>query len=180
MKRLPEGQVAEVETHLLVCEPCQQTLADLDAFIGAIRTVSPVTSRGLAPRRPRPGWQWGLAAAAAVVLAGLLYFGNAGTTAIPATIVLSSLRGGEGAPTSAPANTPLDLKISSTQLAGRDGLRIEIVTESGRRQWTGPVTRSAEGTPLVRLSQRLSSGLYWVRLYSPENQLLQEYGLQVN
>jgi len=182
LKRLPEDQIPALENHLLVCEVCQHALTNLDAFIGSMKAVLPeaISQRavpGAIPsyRRLLPG----LAAAAMLVL-GAFFLWEPGVRQVPATIQLSSMRGSETAPPSAPANAPLDLNIDSRQLDGRAGFRIELVTAAGEARWSGPVIGSAEGKPMARVSKGLSTGSYWVRLYGPDNQLLQEYGLRVN
>src|SRR6185503_14060851 len=103
-----------------------------------------------------------------------------GTRPEPAKVLLSSMRGNETAVPTAPADAPLELNIDSIQLDGRAGFRIELVTAAGEARWSGPVIRSPEGKPLARVLKGLSTGSYWVRLYGPDNQLLQEYGLRVN
>ena len=179
LKRLAEDHIPEVERHLLVCEACQHSLADLDTFIAAMKTVSPEAVP--APvMRPRVWPRWQTALAAAAVLAGAFFvWESSGTRPVPATIILSSMRGSQVASPTGPANTPLELEIASTQLDDRDGFRIDLVTAEGAPVWSGAVTHSAAGKPVVRIDKRLSAGSYWVRLYSPENQLLQEYGLQL-
>lgn len=183
LKRLSEEHVAKVEGHLLVCEACQLTLADLDSFIAGMKAVSPQTGTAHptppSPIRRIPYWQPALAAAA--VLAAVFFFwDSSGSRQVPATIILSSMRGSEIASPNGPANVPLDLSIASTQLDDRSGFRIDVVTGAGDPAWSGPVTRSADGKPLVRVDKRLPAGAYWVRLFSPENQLVQEYGLKLN
>lgn len=172
LHRLPEEQVPEVEMHLLACEACQHTLADLDTFIASVKAAS---AGPLASRKPFPYWPSALAAA--VLLVGAFFLWDSGARPVPATIVLTSLRAGEAAAQIGPANEPLELNIASSEVDGRAGFRIEVVTQAGERAWSGPVTRSAEGKALASVDKRLSAGSYWVRLYSPDNQLLQEYGL---
>ena len=182
LKQLPEDQIPAVETHLLVCEACQHALADLDAFIASIKGLSPQTStvriapvRSMLYRRLTPA----LAAAAGLLL-GAFWLWDSGPRPESATVLLSSMRGRETGPATGPANVPLEVNIDSTQLEVRDGFRVELVTAAGRPAWSGPVIRSAEGKLLVRVEKGLSAGSYWVRLYSPDNQLVQEYGLRLH
>jgi len=182
LKRLAEDHIPEVESHLLVCEACQHSLADLDTFIAAMKTVSPETIPAPLPvMRPRVWPRWQTALAAAALFVGAFFFWEAsGTRPVPATIILSSMRGSQVASPTGPANVPLELEIASTQLDDRDGFRIDLVTAEGAPVWGGAVTRSAAGKPVARVDKRLAAGAYWVRLYSPDNQLLQEYGLRLN
>jgi len=39
--------------------------------------------------------------------------------------------------------------------------------------------RPAQGTLTLKLNKRLAEGSYFARVYSPEGQLLREYGLRV-
>lgn len=179
LKRLPQDQLAQIETHLLACETCQDILADLDVFISSMKAVAPEVApvRILPQRGVRfPRWQTALAAAAVVVTAVYLQW-DSGARPVPVTVPLSSERGIETA--TAPAGPPLVLGLSSTQIDGRAGFRIEIVTADGSPAWKGAVASSAEGNPQVRLEEGLSRGTYWVRLYGPDDRLLQEYGLRL-
>ena len=176
LKRLAPDLQAGVEEHLLVCEACQDRLAQIDVFIAAMNS---------APQRPqRPAGKtgiplWAVGAAAAVLIAAFLVFTNLDAPAVPAVVVLSAVRGSPLDIPTAPPNRPLDLTISSTQVDERPGFHIAIVTTSGTEIWEGALTRT-NGTPIAHVGQRLPVGLYWVRLYSPENELLQEYGLRVD
>ena len=181
LKRLPEDQVSKVEMHLLACEACQHSLADLDSFIASMKSVPPQTRPLRIPLKSAdPSRVWKLAVAACVV-AGALFMWTSGAPAPPAAVVvLSAMRGSETAPPTAPANVPLDVSIVSTAIDDRQGFQIEIVTASGDLAWSGPVTRSADGKFLARANKGFFAGSYWVRLYSPDRQLLQEFGLRLN
>jgi hypothetical protein len=175
LHRLPEEQIPEVEMHLLACEACQRSLADVDGFIASLKAVS-----GGTPPLSKPFPYWQAALAAAVLLVGAFFLWDSGASVVPATIVLTSLRGSETASQTGPANVPLELNIASSEVDDTAGFRIEVVTQAGEPAWSGPVTRSAEGKPLASVDKRLSAGPYWVRLYGPDDQLLQEYGLVLN
>ena len=176
LKRLPEPQIPGVEEHLLVCEACQHVLADLDVFIASIKSVSPQGAPVKATRFPL--WRPALAAAAVLAI-GVFFWWDSGASPVPATIILSSMRGSETVASTGPANVPLDLNIASTQVDSRD-FRIDVVTADGAQAWSGGLTRSADGGAVVRVDKKLAAGSYWVRLYGPDNRLLQEYGLRLN
>jgi hypothetical protein len=118
---------------------------------------------------------------AASVLIGIgLYTSGFTAPGQPVVVELSSLRGSEAVGAPAPARVPLNLNFNTTRVDGRSGFRIHIVTAVGDPAWDGPLNRSAEGKPTVRLEKGLSAGSYWVRLYDPSHQLLQEYGLDLH
>lgn len=183
LRHLTEEQVAAVETHLLVCEDCQQRLAELDSFIASMKAVTAEHSRAAARMLPAvAAWsRWQIAAGALAVglIAVGFFYWNPASQAAPATIVLSAMRGGS-VPAAAPAGVPLDLRILSTQLDGRPGFRVEIVTELGAAVWSGPLTQTSGEPARAHVDRHLSAGAYWVRLYGPDNQFLQEYGLRLD
>ena len=75
----------------------------------------------------------------------------------------------------APANAPLDLRIVSSSLTVSAQDRLVIVDGAGQRAWEGGFDAT-----VAHLRQGLPAGTYWVRLYDAQQQLLQEYGLQLN
>ncbi|MEO7651269.1 MAG: hypothetical protein ABIZ80_12450, partial [Bryobacteraceae bacterium] len=50
MGSLPEGQIAAFEEHLLACEACQDRLLEMDTYINAVQTVSPLLRKHPEPR----------------------------------------------------------------------------------------------------------------------------------
>ncbi len=183
LRHLPEDRVTVVETHLLVCESCQQSLTEIDGFIASIKAVTAerVTPqiRALRPAATSIRWQIAAGTLAAGLIAVGFFFWNPASRAIPATVVLSAMRQGPAEIPTAPSGSPLDLNIVSTQLNGRPGFRVEIVTDLGAAVWSGPVTQTPGEPPAVHVDKRLSAGAYWVRLYGPDDELLQEYGLRL-
>src|SRR5262249_44489129 len=110
MGKLPEARLVPFEEHLLACESCQDRLLETEAFVNAVRTVSPkLREAGPSWRRDRFFGQkptWVAAFAMAIVLLGL---GRIWLVAPRdfAVVLLQSSRGLEGlAVASAPAGKP--------------------------------------------------------------------------
>lgn len=183
LRHLPEDRTAAVETHLLICERCQNSLAEIDAFIASMKAVTAELSaprpRIIPPSGAPVRWQIALGALAAGLIAVGFFFWDPAPPTTPATILLSAMRDGTTGAPSAAAGSPLNLEISSTQLDGRPGFRVEIVTHLGSTVWSSPVSQAKAGQAAARVDKRLPAGEYWVRLYGPDNRFLQEYGLQL-
>jgi hypothetical protein len=95
----------------------------------------------------------------------------------PEAVFLSSLRAFDTL-SRAPAGKPLQLHLEAPDLATGKQYRVEVVDAAGRPAWKGPVT--ATGNKLVaNLPQRLGTGVYWVRLYGADAELLREFGMSV-
>lgn len=171
--RLTENEVANFEEHLLVCERCQDTLAQTEDYI---RVLKAATAAHVAEQRSVasiPIRQKGLsrnAVAAAILLVscltGLLSWRT--PSGQPRMVALDAYR---GAATEAPAGQPLELKIDLEGVRPAAGYRVEIVDSTGRRLWFG-------ARP-VRLTHGLSPGVYWVRLLTDTGEALREYALSV-
>lgn len=185
LNRLSANQVADIETHLLVCEACQSKVVELDDYTRSMRAVlreAPAVKTDVVRQNPFGRWAapWaGVALAATALLAIGIYVWLPNAPGTPVKVELSALRGIETGAAPAPAGVPLDLQIKTTRVDGRTGFRIEVVTSVGAPAWDGPLQNTAEGRPNVRIEKGLSAGSYWVRLYDPANQLLQEYGLHL-
>src|SRR5436190_16036889 len=89
MGTLPHERVTPFEEHFLICESCQDRLLEMEAFINAVRSVSPKlrAARSRWSRlweAPRLGW----ATAAAMSVAALLVVARAPAPGVrPAAIV---------------------------------------------------------------------------------------------
>ena len=176
MGALRESELAEFEEHLLVCEVCQERLANVDAFRSGMRRA------GLRLRRQSSLWQHStplfrrlfpvLACAAAVLLlalAGLRWLRPSAPAPLFA-VTLEAMRGSEpGA--QAPAGRPLSFRADLSGLPVPGPYRLELVDSEGRSRWTGPDA----GVTLPPLK----AGSYFMRVYSSGGQLLREYGLNV-
>ncbi|HEV2446510.1 MAG TPA: hypothetical protein VGS58_11330, partial [Candidatus Sulfopaludibacter sp.] len=85
-------------------------------------------------------------------------------------VSLVAMRGGE-LMAKAPAGTALVLHPDLTGLPAPAAYRVEVVDAVGKLVWSGALDGA-------KVSAR-RPGLYFVRVYSSGNDLLREYGLQV-
>jgi anti-sigma factor RsiW len=189
--RLSGQNLDAVEEHLLVCGACQATLAETEQYIHLVKaaTSQPVLPKRGVPVRlrtmfPGPARAW---AGAGVMAFGLLLgsFSLTRTFSAPTAVVrLQSYRGGnalrgDGATQNrAPASRPLDFRIRAEDVPRAPKYRLEVVTSNGRTIWTGAV-QVTQTELAAHLEKRLPAGLYWVRLYAKEPELLMEYGLRL-
>jgi hypothetical protein len=172
-ERLSDRETTDFEEHLLICERCQDKLAQSDEYIGLMKAAASAYVKDH-HGSVRPLWrERGLrrsAATAAILLVTCLTALLSWRTPSgePKTIVLDAYR---GAASFAPSGQPLDLTIDLKDVRPAPGYRIEIVDATGRRVWFG-------GTP-ARLTKGLSPGVYWVRLATDTGEPLREFGLNV-
>ena len=171
--RLSEKEAAVFEEHLLICETCQDTLAETEEHIRVMKAATAAyiaAHKGSWPSRLKErGLRWNAVAAAGILLTCLtVLLSWRSPLAEPQTIMLNAYR---GEASQAPAGQPLDLKIDLRELPPAEAYRVEVVDATGRRVWFG-------GTP-ARLTKGLSPGSYWVRLSTDTGEQLREYGLSV-
>ena len=185
--RLPGVLTAQVEEHLLICPGCQDTVAETDSFVGALRAavrhpapaaLGPVRSawRNVLEALPRLSYGTSLAPALALVmLAFVAVWKHPQETSTPIAVSLSSLRAADPlAP--APAGKLLLLSFEAPDLASGQEYRVEVVDAAGAPVWKGAVTGTG-GKLAAAMSKPLSNGVYWVRLYDADSELLREFGL---
>ena len=185
--RLEEQQTGPLEEHLLMCPACQESLASIDEYILLMKQAL-LERASLPPARPprfthafrvAPAWTTvigALAAAALVVFA--VRWTEAPRIAVPVELV--ALRGGGAAMAKARAGDPLEIRLDVSDIAsGAVGktFRLEMVDAFGREVWSRRAT-SRSAKVIARVDRRLGAGIYWVRLYSDEGDLLREFGLQ--
>ena len=183
--RLPEILTAQVEEHLLICRYCQDAVAETERFVSALKVATRQSGPAIGPDPAR--WWKGLEALkrftertnlapvlALAVLALVVVWQHPQDPSAPVAVSLSALRGADPLSPAA-AGKPLLLSIESPDLAGRE-YRIEVVDATGRPVWKGAVAQ-AEGKLVGQMSRPLSNGVYWVRLYGPDSELVKEFGL---
>lgn len=183
-QRLPELLVAQVEEHLLVCPNCQDAVAKTDRFVSAMK------AEAQALEQVKRGWQRVLEALprltitgtnlvpvlALVILVILAVWRNPqAPSPEPVAVSLFSLRG-SGALAQAPAGKPLELRIETPDLDAGNQCRVEVVDSAGSLVWNGAVTQK-DGKPTASMPKLLVNGVYWVRLYGADSELLREFGL---
>jgi anti-sigma factor RsiW len=207
--RLPDADAAPLEEHLLICEACQDGLRDIDEYTLAMKTglaeyasrpKTPFAAsirmwaqacRSLVPGKPLSVAIWTTSVSTTAIWAtalGLIF--SAGLLAVsllwrtdprtPATTVaLAAFRGGAGETMAkGPARRPLELSIDIGELSAYPGYRVEVVTSTGRHMWSG-VAQPLGGGLTAHIETGLRGGLYWVRLYSANGELLREFGLRI-
>lgn len=193
--RLTPEVTAKLEEHLLLCERCRNTLTATDLFIQSMKAASvepaPAQSRLRWPKLPAGILEFNpkhFASATAVATALLIAFlligpgrglwRQAAVSVASVAIPLESLRGA-GAPTAqAPAKHPLDLSISQASVPASGVYRLEVVDSSGDSVWTG-AAEAKNSRLLAHIDKGFRSGMYWVRLYAASDELLAEYGLNL-
>jgi len=183
MSQLAESELGEMEEHLLVCQQCQDALALTDRYLIGMRHAA----RGMArhPRVEKRPWFQGLLPVRtmswAVGLAALGLFVFAGTqwlplrNGAPAVVVLEATRGADATVnSSAPAGRALSLMLDLAGVPTLSEYAVEIVDGGGR-----PVFRTsaaaAGGELHVGVAAGLAGGVYYVRVYTPGQELLREY-----
>jgi hypothetical protein len=187
--RLSEERCAQFEEHLLVCERCQDQLAQTDEYILLMKQTAAQwrgASSGKAPRAgisPTVLWSSMAAVLAAGLVTAALTLGvpHTGLAREPSSVLLIAMRGGQeqGMPR-ARAGAPVDITIDTSDFDDRHHLRIKMVDADGLPVWNGQAIELAAGNRVsARIDARLAVGVYWIRLYSAEGELLREFGLRV-
>jgi len=182
MGTLPGDRVGPFEEHFMVCETCQDHLLEMEAYVNAVRSVSP-TLRQATPwhwkaLRSWPSWVGLAASIAAIFLIGRLWLAAA-VPGPPVAVFLQATRGIEGLSiATAAAGRPLSLQIDPIEILTSLSYRLEIVNSSGNSVSDGRAI-SQNGRIVQTLPKGLSAGKYYVRLYSAAGELLREYGLQI-
>ncbi|HXG32704.1 MAG TPA: hypothetical protein VNJ11_05020 [Bryobacteraceae bacterium] len=191
--RLCESRVVAVEEHVLICESCQDRLAETEAYVEAVRAAAAKLAEQPAPwwRRwwerlgalrwtPKPVWATASALALlAMVWGGTSWFSRTRSDLPPVAVALVSVRGEDPAIGRAPAGRPLRLEADLTGLEVAGNLTLELVDSKGTPLERWAVT--AEGNRVKAVSRPLPPGRYWVRLYAAgtTEELLREYGFEV-
>lgn len=178
-ERLAEPESGAFEEHLLVCEPCQDKLTEVEEYIQVMKAATaayadaPSLHVAQPAKRRDNGLRWNAAAAAILLLtclSALLSWRS--PPGDPKKVDLQAYRGGGDLVfAQAPAGMPLDLTIDLKDVRPAQGYRVEIVDTTGRRVWFG-------GTP-AQVSKGLTAGSYWVRLATDAGEPLREFGLRV-
>lgn len=185
---LPEPVLAEIEEHLLVCSQCQKQLEEIDAYVSAMRSAAKQLDQEDESRKR--SWTrisgvltlrrfgWAMAVAALVLGAVALRIStNQAHSVEPFAMLLESSRG--SGIQHAPANRRLELSLDTQGLPSLSSYALEVVDESGGRQYESHVT-AEQSVVRVSLPGGLRRGTYFVRLYAPPRELLREYGLQID
>lgn len=174
LNRLPDADLQLLEEHLIICATCQDRLDEIGDFALGMRGAS-VTP----PRYDRFGWlrrpafAMGLVFAALVIVVGII--SNGGTKFVPAvSLPLNATRG--EMPFTVPARE-FDLTLADGPSDGGP-FRVEVVNATGLSMWSGLAESSPAGVQ-VKVTQRLATGDYFVRVFDASDKMLREYGFRV-
>jgi len=185
MGALSEARLETFEEHLLACDPCQDRLLEMEAYVNAMRSASPKVREAGKPfwtdlfRWPRPAWVAAFAMTAVALAVARMWIAAPSPRTEMASVFLHSSRGIEGlAIAKAPAGKPLSLTMELTELPGFASYRLEIVGATGKPVWEG-VVHPKDGRITEPTTTGLSAGQYYVRLFAPGGALLREFGLGV-
>ena len=173
--RLPEILAAKVEEHLLICQDCQDAITGTDQFLAALKAASSQP----APASVRQGWLGArtnpVPVLALALLALVLVWKHPQVASSPVAVSLSSLRG-KNPLSPAPAGKPLQLSVDMPDLPSGSKYGVEVVDSTGRPVWKSAVS-DIDGKLVATMSKPLAGGVYWVRLYGTNSELLREFGL---
>lgn len=178
MGRLAEPEIAPIEEHLLVCEPCQDRLAIAESILPSLRRALHEVEREPAAesfwkRWFAPSWAPAVAACAAIALAAFLWQPNRAVEW--QSVRLEAMRG-EVEPAGAVEGFALELQLNTEGLEAGQAV-VQVVDAQGALVQNTDV--SIGQSPLAaRFSQPLKQGQYWVRIKS-NGSLLREYALPV-
>jgi hypothetical protein len=171
MRQMSEAESAGFEEHLLTCEECRNRVLEIDHYLGAMYNAG--TEIRNASRRPLV-WSWTMAVASALalVLVAIFLIQPAQSPEFQEAR-LYAMRGAALGP-KVSAQSPLVLVPDLTGLPEYSSYGLQLVDAVGKQVAAGQVSAS---NPSMKVN-RVPSGVYFVRLLSPEGQLLREYGLE--
>jgi hypothetical protein len=154
-----------------------------DRFVSAMKIADrhPIPAAGLLGSGWRSAALGGsVAAVLAVAIVAALPVRNPtpGPPQTPVKVSLSSLRS-FSALAPAPAGKPLQLGIDAPDLTPGKQYRVAVVDALGREVWQGAATE-ADSKLVATMTKPLSAGVYWVRLFNGDSELLREFGMSVN
>jgi hypothetical protein len=180
LKMSSEEELEDLETHILVCEPCIERLENLQIQIAAARLAlqSLEAKRySKSPTQTSSSWKsWftipklSFAATSAVAVMGAILF------SIPRDVTITSDRGTETAIVS--EGRPLHMHLNAAGL-NPGTIKVELADSNGSILWQG-ISVVRDDTIDVTLPRIIQSGSHFVRLYSQtgtESSLLREFAL---
>jgi hypothetical protein len=165
------------EDHLLICKECRAVVAGTDSFVLAMRAAA-AQLRARDTSRPARRWVFTiLAPAFAALLLTVVWITarNRGAAfSAPLAVQLRADRGTGDAHAVSGAHLSLRPDLIGLPLGTYE---MELVDAAGQRQWR----RAADFRSTSEVgAEALKSGVYFVRIYSPQGELKREYALTVD
>jgi hypothetical protein len=184
MGALGESESAGLEEHLLVCERCQQRLAETDVYVASMRRAMvhfPERQKPepVASERPRRHWFPLIPALAGVLLVVAIGWWSGrsnNVTGPPFAVSLEATRGSGMA--NAPAGRWLQVRLDLAGLPNLPSYRLEMVDDGGAAIWQA--SAPATDTKVQSKIPGTKAGVYFIRVYSPGGVLLREFGLNIS
>jgi uncharacterized membrane protein YhdT len=175
---VPESDVAVYEEHLLACEKCRIKLQETDEYRSAMRiAICELRSEEVAAKQ-EGGWRlaagFPVFATLACLILVMIFAVRSNLPRPPFAVALTAMRG-NGSALVAPAGRGLSLYPDLTGIGSASFYRLEIVDQTGQPVWQGSFSRSQNGVSVPGQS----AGLYFVRVYRTEGELLREFALEI-
>lgn len=197
-ERLSKSDEQRCLTHLLWCGACQERVEEEREFARATRDAATLleqeqlaahgATRAVSWRQRLAGWlgtpfstSWAAVATSACVLVALGIFVPWHRAANSGSEVLLRSERGIATPASveSAAGGHLRLRIDISDVAPLSSYNMALVDPVGRVLETKTVAASG-GNLSFPVGQSLERARYWIRLSTPDGQLLREYALQVH
>lgn len=177
-----EDELEHIETHLLVCEACQDAVTEIDQFVGTIRRTQPAEEKRRTWGRLTnlfsfPSAMTFVAVAALLSISAPFAAQRWSATGIDTVVYKEAAQRASPEAQVAPAGREFNLDLPAP--AGVVGpVRIGVVAADGQMETelTAPVE---SGRLQAHVSRRLSAGKYWLRLSTIEGSDLGEHALTV-
>ena len=171
MGAISDAETGGLEEHLLICEQCRNRVLEADAYLSAMRQAGTEIRGAL---KQRSFWSWTLAAASsmAVIVAAVFLLRSPLDMRVQEARLYAMRGATSGVKVS--AQRPLRLVPDLTGLPEFRSYRVQIVDGVGKPIYTGLFSTE---DPAVKMNG-VPSGIYFVRLFSPNGKLLREYGLE--
>jgi hypothetical protein len=184
--RLPESELPVLEEHLMICIGCREKLDEIGDFALGMREASSkaASSQAAVPQTRRSEWglgsffrrpAFGMALAFVVLIVGMGLMANGRPKFAPsASLQLTATRG--EMPVTVAARQ-FDVTLSDGPREGGP-FRIEVLTATGASAWSGLAESGPAGVDF-KLTQKLTQGDYFVRVFSVSGKMLREYGFRI-
>jgi hypothetical protein len=185
---LPEHALADLEEHILMCEACQLHLEAVDEHLRtAAEAAREIREEGKRRKKTRlsswllggPRVVWSCVLATIFIFAFAPLLRQAATLRKPtAEVLLTASRGAEQALVSHTQAGNVTLKIDTSELPNLPAYQLQLVDAGGREIWSGSGLNIRQQIRAT-LPHPLGPGQYWVRLLTPDQNQVREFGLAI-